>query len=136
MTSSTTPRPAAERLERLGLLLAHQYARPQYLAALQIVLNLSHNPETSAETTATLIDSDRQLSEQVRSLITRAAGPGADPATVSLAFHTFRGLAVSHLIGAEASAQALGAAGRADTHQMDAHRLAQALALLFTAERS
>jgi AcrR family transcriptional regulator len=124
----------AERLERLATLLARQYARPQYLATLQIILNLSHNPETSAETAAALEHFEATLSAQLKSLIARAIGPGADGATVTFVFHALRGLAASHLINAETTARRIPVEQHAANLQQDAHRLAEALALFI--ERS
>ncbi len=120
----------AERLEQLAALLARQYGRPQYLAALQIVLNLSHNPQTSAETAAALTHFDNRLSQRLRDLISTAIGAGADPGTVSLVFHAFRGLAVSHLINAETSPRELARSRPASQLKSDAHRIAVALAAL------
>ncbi len=119
-----------DRLEQLAALLALQYARPEYLATLQIILNLSHNPETSAETAAALEHFDATLSAQLTSLIARAIGPGADDASVTLVFHTLRGLAVSHLINAETTARRVGAEQHATNLRKDTHRLAEALPLL------
>jgi AcrR family transcriptional regulator len=126
--------PTAERLERLATLLAGQYARPEYLATLQIILNLSHNPETSAETAAALEHFEATLSAQLISLIARAIGPGADgrdpePDDVTFVFHALRGLAASHLINAETTARQIDAEQHAIYLQQDAHRLAEALAL-------
>jgi AcrR family transcriptional regulator len=130
----------AERLERLATLLAHQYARPEYLATLQIILNLSHNPETSAETAAALEHFETTLSTQLRSLIARAIGPGADsavdPQTVTFVFHALRGLAASHLINAETTARRVPAEQHALSLQQDAHRLAEALALFIESDSS
>lgn len=120
----------AERLEQLAALLARQYARPQYLAALQIVLNLSHNPQTSAETAAALTHFDDRLSQRLRDLINTAIGPRADAGTVSLVFHTFRGLAVSHLINAETSPRKQASQRQMAQLQADAHQIAVALGAL------
>ena len=119
---------AAARLAQLAGLLARQYARPQYLAALQIVLNLSHNPQTSAETAKALESFDHRLSQRLRDLINTAIGPSADQGTVSLVFHAFRGLAVSHLINAETSPRVLASTRHVSQLQDDAHQLAVALA--------
>ena len=119
----------AERLEKLAALLALQYARPQYLATLQIILNLSHNPETSAETAAALEHFEATLSAQLTSLIARAIGPGATTHTVTFVFHALRGLSVSHLINAETTARNVLPAQHALGLQQDARRLAAALAL-------
>jgi AcrR family transcriptional regulator len=119
----------AQRLERLAALLALQYARPQYLATLQIILNLSHNPETSAETAAALEHFEATLSAQLTSLIDRAIGTGADSHTVTFVFHALRGLSVSHLINAETTARKMPSELHAISLQQDARRLAEALAL-------
>ena len=117
-----------QRLERLAGLLARQYGRPRYLAALQIVLNLAHNPETSQETAAALVHFDERLSGHLTGLIALAIGPRANPATVTLVFHAFRGLAVSHLINTETSPRELGR--RTSGFPQDAQKLAGALARL------
>jgi AcrR family transcriptional regulator len=124
----------AQRLEKLAALLALQYARPQYLATLQIILNLSHNPETSAETAAALEHFEATLSAQLTSLIARAIGPdtaegGADASTVTFVFHALRGLSVSHLINAETTARKVPSEQHAISLQQEARHLAEALAL-------
>jgi AcrR family transcriptional regulator len=123
----------AERLEQLAALLSRQYARPQYLAALQIILNLSHNPQTSAETAAALTHFDNRLSQRLRDLINTAIGPRADAATLSLVFHAFRGLAVSHLINAETSPRELASRRQMAQLKVDAHQIAVALGGLLDA---
>jgi AcrR family transcriptional regulator len=120
----------AERLEKLGQLLSRQYGRPRYLAALQIVLNLAHNPQTSAETAAALIDVNRRLSAQLNSLIRLAIGPTADAQTASLVFHAFRGLALSHLIYVQTSPAELAESRSPSDLPGDCRRLATALARL------
>jgi AcrR family transcriptional regulator len=126
----------AERLQRLGELLSNQYGRPRYLAALQIVLNLAHNPQTSAETAAALLDVNRRLSAQLNGLIRLAIGPTADEKTVMLVFHAFRGLAVSHLIQAQTAPAELAGSRDPGDLQGDCQQLASALAMLIDGERS
>ncbi len=120
----------AERIERVAGLLAVQYGRPEYLASLQIILNLAHNPQTSAETAAAMERFEQTLSAKLTRLIADAIGPGADRTTISLVFHAFRGLAASHLIDAETSPHRIAAAERDDRLRDDAHRLSIALASL------
>jgi AcrR family transcriptional regulator len=119
-----------QRLAKLADLLTRQYNRPRYLATLQIVLNLAHNPQTSAETAAALIDVDRRLSAQLTSLIRLAIGPTADEGTVSLVFHALRGLAVSHLIHAETSPVELAGIRRPGDLSAESGTLAAALGRL------
>jgi AcrR family transcriptional regulator len=126
----------AQRLEQLADLLTRQYNRPRYLATLQIVLNLAHNPQTSAETAAALVDVDRRLSSQLTGLIRLAVGPKADEGMVTLVFHALRGLAVSHLIHAETSPVELAGARRPVNLAADSRQLATALARLIDGEPS
>jgi TetR/AcrR family transcriptional regulator, regulator of cefoperazone and chloramphenicol sensitivity len=126
----------AQRLEKLADLLTRQYSRPRYLATLQIVLNLAHNPQTSAETAAALIDVDRRLSSQLVSLIRLAVGPKADEEMVTLVFHALRGLAVSHLIHAETSPAELAGVRRPGNLAADSRLLAIALGRLIDGEVS
>ena len=121
----------ATRLESLAALLSEQYGRPRYLAALQIILNLAHNPETSEETAAKLVQFDERLGARLTDLIRLAIGSRADPATVTLVFHAFRGMAVSHLINSETSPRELGKIRNNSTElPVDSRELARALALL------
>jgi AcrR family transcriptional regulator len=126
--------PTGDRLEELALLLARQYGRPQYLAALQIVLNLAHNPQTSQETAAALVRFDKRLSAKLMDVISASIGPGADAATVSLVFHASRGLAVSHLINSETSPREFADSRRRDSLGADLHRMALALGRLIDGE--
>ena len=120
----------ADRLERIAALLAGQYGRAQYLASLQIILNLAHNPQTSTETAEAMERFEQTLSAKLTGLIADAIGPTAGKATISLVFHAFRGLATSHLIDAETSPHRVADEARAERLHDDAHELARALAAL------
>jgi AcrR family transcriptional regulator len=79
--------------------LASYYGRPFYLASLQIILNLTHDPATSEETIRTLVETTEGTTRRVNELARQALGEQADnPVLESLLFHACRGLAVSHLI--------------------------------------
>ena len=87
-----------ERLLSLYNILGKHYQAPTYLARLQILLNLSHDPDTSADVARAL---DR-LAEVVRNDIVRlvrdAVGDNVSPATMNVVFHAIRGTALSHQI--------------------------------------
>lgn len=87
-----------ERLRSLYDILARHYGEATYLVRLQIILNLSHDPDTSADVAAAL---DRQADvagEDIRRLLRDALGAGAAPATMNAVFSAIRGTALSHQI--------------------------------------
>jgi hypothetical protein len=94
------------------------------------VLNLAHNPETSAGTAAALIDVDRRPASQLTTLIRLAIGPTATEEMVTLVFHALRGLAVSHLIQEQTAPAELAGKRQPGNLPADAGRLALALARL------
>ena len=119
-----------ERLVQLTYLFAEQYGRPEYLASLQIVLNLAHNPATSQETAEALVDYDTRLSTQVSDLISRAVGRQTDPALTSLIFHSCRGIVLSRLVTTETTPRQLTRRFRPGSLDADIRELARGLALL------
>lgn len=87
-----------ERLRSLYDILARHYGEATYLVRLQIILNLSHDPDTSADVTTAL---DRQADvagEDIRRLLRDALGAEADPATMNSVFNAIRGTALSRQI--------------------------------------
>jgi AcrR family transcriptional regulator len=87
------------RLSAYVRALASYYGRPSYLASLQIILNLTHDPATSEETIRTLVETTEGTTRRVNALARQVLGEDADaPVLESLLFHTCRGLALSHLI--------------------------------------
>jgi AcrR family transcriptional regulator len=83
----------AERLHSLLDTLTSHYGQPEYLAYVQIALNMDHDPQTSAEVRKTLREVAERSSKDVRCLLREALGPAtrvrdlAD--TVFLAFRGF-----------------------------------------------
>jgi AcrR family transcriptional regulator len=83
----------AERLNSLLETLTSHYGQPEYLAYVQIALNMDHDPETSAEVRNTLREVAEQSSKDVRRMLREALGSAtrvrdlAD--TVFLAFRGF-----------------------------------------------
>jgi AcrR family transcriptional regulator len=87
-----------ERLRSLYDILAKHYGEATYLVRLQIILNLSHDPDTSADVADAL---DRQADiagEDIRRLLRDALGPEAAPATMNAVFNAIRGTALSRQI--------------------------------------
>jgi AcrR family transcriptional regulator len=126
-----------ERLSAYLRALASYYGEPSYLASLQVVLNLTHDPATSHETIRTLLDSTERTTSRVTELARQVLGAEvAEPVLESLLFHACRGLAVSHLILATRPPQVARsetAGGRFDQH---APLLVDALARLVERTRS
>jgi AcrR family transcriptional regulator len=87
-----------ERLHCLFRILAAHYGAPTYLARLQIVLNLSHDPDTSADVADALVRQAEVAGEDLRRLLRGALGSGVRPATMNAIFNAIRGTAVSYQI--------------------------------------
>jgi AcrR family transcriptional regulator len=83
------------RIASLYRLLAEHYGDPSYLARLQIILNLQHDPNTSADVEAALSDQARRVADQVRRLLTEVIGADAPRERGSALFHAIRGFAIS-----------------------------------------
>jgi AcrR family transcriptional regulator len=94
----------AERLAQLVAILAAHYGAPEYLAYMQIALNLDHDPRTSGEVRAAMAGVAERSTDQLRALVRRAVGPAtATPDLTSTVFLALRGLLVSQqLVGAMA----------------------------------
>lgn len=90
----------AERLASLGMIVADHYARERYLADLQIVLNLMHDPDTERATVAALEAAQERISTGLTRLLDEAAAPielTADDRR--LIFAGLRGVALHELLG-------------------------------------
>jgi len=68
---------AEQRIEQLTEIFWSHYGQPQYLATLQILLNLDHDPETSEPIRAWMRDTAARSYEQIRRLLGEAL-PGND----------------------------------------------------------
>jgi AcrR family transcriptional regulator len=91
------------RIAHYADILTRYYADPQYLAFLQVLLNLRHDPRTSAQTldtmTAITATVETQLDRLTKSLFKDMAV--RQPALRGLVFHVLRGLALSEaMLGA------------------------------------
>jgi AcrR family transcriptional regulator len=87
---------AVERLEQLLDILVAHYGTPEYLAYMQILLNMDHDPSTSTQVRETLRSLAEHSSNNVRRLLRDALGPGrANGDLATTMFLTLRGFAVS-----------------------------------------
>jgi AcrR family transcriptional regulator len=87
-----------ERLHSLYGILAAHYGAPTYLARLQIVLNLSHDPDTSNDVADALVRQAEVAGQDLRRLLHAALGSGASSATMNAIFNAIRGTALSYQI--------------------------------------
>jgi AcrR family transcriptional regulator len=87
---------AAERVEQLLDILARHYGAPEYLAYMQVALNMDHDPATSAEVRSTMREVAERTNERLRALLRQALGPAAGvPDLATTLFLTLRGFVVS-----------------------------------------
>lgn len=95
ITGSTT----AERMEQFFDVLADYYAAPDYLAFVQVLVNLSHDPHASAQTRQTLVELNERADPELNRLLSEVLGDAtARPDIRTLVFHTLRGLSISHVM--------------------------------------
>jgi TetR/AcrR family transcriptional regulator, regulator of cefoperazone and chloramphenicol sensitivity len=86
-----------ERIQSYGDILTEYYGDPQFLAFLQVLLNLRHDPRTSAQTLQTMTQITATVEEQLDRL-TRMLFEGMavrQHTLRGLVFHVLRGLALS-----------------------------------------
>jgi TetR/AcrR family transcriptional regulator, regulator of cefoperazone and chloramphenicol sensitivity len=117
-----------ERLDSLADVIWLHYRRPEFLAHVQVILNLSKDPRTSSETVRALADTERRIAAQWQRLVQEVLpGRGHDPELGSVIFELIRGAAIG-----EGLLEALPRAGRkaAGTGGATRASLVRALALL------
>jgi AcrR family transcriptional regulator len=87
------------RLSSVLDVLATHYAAPAQLAALQIVLDLSRDPDVSVATKDGVAEHGERLTRAWRPLFVQALGDAAaDPTLVRFAFVTLRGFLTGNLV--------------------------------------
>jgi AcrR family transcriptional regulator len=87
---------AIVRLRQLLDLLARHYGTPEYLAFTQILLNMEHDPSTSAEVRATLRTVAERSNQHVRRLLRQTLGPvEGDAELAATLFLVLRGFVLS-----------------------------------------
>jgi AcrR family transcriptional regulator len=88
-----------ERLHAVLELLEEHYGTAEHLAHIQILLDLAHNPNTSADTRKAVAQHGRQLTRAWQPLFRRALGDASGQEDlVRYAFTTLRGYLVGGLI--------------------------------------
>lgn len=85
-----------ERMEQLIDVLSEHYARPEYLASLQVLLNMDHDPRTSKRVRQTMSQVAERSHGHVRRLLREALGPAANkPDLATTIFLMLRGFGFS-----------------------------------------
>jgi AcrR family transcriptional regulator len=90
--------PTAQRVERIVDLIWSHYERPEYLAYLEIYVNLTRDPNASAQARRSLEATVNELETLWYDLLDRAFGsmpPERRETIRRMAFATLRGLAIS-----------------------------------------
>jgi AcrR family transcriptional regulator len=84
------------RIEQLLDVLMRYYGTPEYLAYMQVQLNMAHDPATSAEVRNTMRDVEERSNTHVRRLLQEALEERYDTADLAVTvFLSLRGLGVS-----------------------------------------
>lgn len=90
----------AERVDQLADLVWGYYARPEFLAYMQVMLNLSHDPTTEGQTRAAMDDNQIHVSQSLPKLLRDVIGdllPDSHPDKTKLSMYVFaalRGMAI------------------------------------------
>lgn len=90
----------AERVDQLADLVWGYYARPEFLAYMQVMLNLSHDPTTESQTRAAMDDNQIHVSKSLPKLLREVIGdllPDDHPDKTKLSMYVFaalRGMAI------------------------------------------
>jgi AcrR family transcriptional regulator len=85
-----------QRIDQLIDILSEHYGRPEYLAYLQILLNMEHDPRTSADVRETMRDVAERSNTHVRRLLREALGTATGvPDLVTTLFLAVRGFLLS-----------------------------------------
>jgi len=84
-----------ECITSLYEILGRFYDTPTFLVRIQIILNLQHDPETSAEVSAEVIEHAGRAEASTRRLLAEAIGRDASQAAYDALFHAIRGFALS-----------------------------------------
>ena len=69
-----------QRVEHLMDILTSHYGQPEFLAYLQVLLNMDHDPRTSVEVRKTMREVSARSQDHVRRLLREGLGPGSQHA--------------------------------------------------------
>jgi AcrR family transcriptional regulator len=85
-----------ERMAQLVDVFSEHYARPDYLAGLQVLLNMDHDPRTSSDVRKTMLEVSERSNAHVRRLLRDALGPAMNkPDLATTVFLVIRGFGFS-----------------------------------------
>jgi AcrR family transcriptional regulator len=98
-TAEITGDTLEDRLRAVLDVLSTHYAQSEHLVQLQILLDLTHNPDTSDDARRAVADHGRALNDAWQPLFVQALGPAARfTSLVAYAFLTLRGYLTGQLI--------------------------------------
>ncbi len=85
-----------ERMAQLIDVFSEHYARPDYLASLQVLLNMDHDPRTSSDVRKTMVEVSERSEAHIRRLLREALGPAMNKPDLSTTiFLVIRGFGFS-----------------------------------------
>lgn len=85
-----------ERMAQLVQVFSEHYGRPDYLASLQVLLNMDHDPRTSSDVRKTMLEVSERSNAHVRRLLREALGPAMNkPDLATTIFLVIRGFGFS-----------------------------------------
>ena len=125
-----------ERFEQYFRILEGYYGTPDYLAFIQVLLNLSHDPRTSEQARQTLIEARTTVDADVKRLTNKLfAGTGIRRASLrNFPFQVLRGLAMSEVMIQSLPFESTELNKVVNQVSYQRHYLAKALALLIESE--
>jgi AcrR family transcriptional regulator len=125
-----------ERFEQYLTILEGYYGTPDYLAFIQVLLNLTHDPRTSDRARQTVIEARDAVDEDVKRLTNKLfAGTGIRRASLrNFPFQVLRGLAMSEVMVQSLPYQSASLTKVANQVADQRQYLAKALALLVESE--
>jgi AcrR family transcriptional regulator len=123
-----------ERVEQFFDILDAYYGSADYLAFIQVLVNLSHDPRTSEQTRQTMAEVSEAANPELNRLVSRVfSGTGIRRKDIrGLLFHALRGLSLSHVMLTTAEPFAPG--GSPQQNLAERRLLARALSLLIDQE--
>lgn len=89
-----------ERVEQLFDILDAYYGSPDYLAFIQVLVNLGHDPRTSEQALRTMKEINEQANPELQRLLSNVlSGTGVRRNDLrNVLFHALRGLSISHVM--------------------------------------
>jgi AcrR family transcriptional regulator len=135
-TADLTGETLTERFEQYLRVLEGYYGTPDYLAFVQVLLNLSHDPKTSEQAQKTMIEVSDAVDSDLKRLTNKLfAGTGIRRASLrNFPFQVLRGLAMSEVMVRSLPYQSTSVTRLINEAADQRHYLAKALTLLMESE--